>query len=132
MSAGAGAAIASSSRPRAAGAAARACPLSYLDAQTAPIGGAAWPSSAGACWHLASSVVVIIAVLLVGASRRGRQQRRTDDALAVRRDAGGMRWIYIGVAISTVVRSSRRAIWTLLTLKAVARAGAARRRSRWR
>ncbi|WP_167737540.1 cytochrome c oxidase subunit II [Sphingomonas parva] len=40
----------------------------------------------------------------------------------MRRDAGGMRWIYIGVSVSTVALIAS-AIWTLLTLRAVAQPG---------
>lgn len=93
-----------------------ALPLSYLDSD-APIGGRiaqlGWGLLAISC-----AVVIIITVLVVIASRRGT--RAVDPKqLAVRRDAGGMRWIYIGVGISSVVLAIS-AIWTLLTLRAVA------------
>lgn len=91
-------------------------PLSYLDS-TAPVGG----RLAQLGWGLliiSILVVIIIAVLLVAAIRRGR--RRVDQwDLAVRRDGGGMQWIYVGVGISSVVLAVS-VIWTLLTLRAVA------------
>jgi cytochrome c oxidase subunit 2 len=93
-----------------------ALPLSYLDADS-PIGG----KLAQLGWGLlaiAVIVIVIIAILLVWAIARGRSSP-DGDALAVRRDAGGMRWIYIGVSISTVALVAS-VIWTLLTLRAVA------------
>lgn len=91
-------------------------PLSYLDS-TAPIGG----RLAQLGWGLliiSVLVVIIIAVLLIAAIRRGA--RTVDDReLAVRRDGGGMKWIYIGVGISSVVLAAS-VVWTLFTLKAVA------------
>lgn len=91
-------------------------PLSYLDA-TSPIGG----RLAQLGWGLliiSVLVVIIITALVVAAIRRGRGAVETD-GLAVRRDGGGMRWIYIGVGISSVVLAAS-VVWTLLTLKAVA------------
>lgn len=91
-------------------------PLSYLDS-TAPVGG----RLAQLGWGLliiSILVVIIIAVLLVGAIRRGRRRVGERD-LAVRRDAGGMQWIYVGVGISSVVLAIS-VVWTLLTLRAVA------------
>jgi cytochrome c oxidase subunit 2 len=93
-----------------------ALPLSYLDADS-PIGG----RLAQLGWGLLAIsvlVVVIIAALLVAAIAR-RRSSADGDALAVRRDAGGMQWIYIGVSISTLALVAS-VIWTLLTLKAVA------------
>jgi cytochrome c oxidase subunit 2 len=93
-----------------------ALPLSYLDSR-APVGG----ELAQLGWGLliiSILVIVIIAALLIGAIQRGT--RVSDDAqLAVRRDSGGMQWIYVGVGISSVVLAAS-VIWTLLTLKAVA------------
>lgn len=63
------------------------------------------------------AVVVIIAVLLlVGIFRRRRQlPEDRSEQLAVRRDAGGMQWIYIGVGVSTIVLIACM-IWTLVTI----------------
>lgn len=91
-------------------------PLSYLDSD-APVGG----RLAQLGWGLliiSVLVVVIIAVLLVSAIGRGRRTI-DNDGLAVRRDGGGMQWIYVGVGISSVVLAIS-VIWTLFTLKAVA------------
>jgi cytochrome c oxidase subunit 2 len=49
-------------------------------------------------------VMVVIAVLLLGSIFHRRETSGTDDyQLAVRREGGGMGWIYIGVGISSVV-----------------------------
>lgn len=91
-------------------------PLSYLDA-TSPIGG----RLAQLGWGLliiSVLVVVIITALVMAAIRRGWRATETE-GLAVRRDAGGMQWIYVGVGISSVVLAAS-VVWTLLTLKAVA------------
>lgn len=91
-------------------------PLSYLDA-TSPIGG----RLAQLGWGLliiSVLVMIIITTLVIWGTYRGRQVASTD-GLAVRRDGGGMQWIYIGVGISSVVLAAS-VIWTLLTLKAVA------------
>lgn len=93
-----------------------ALPLSYLDS-TAPVGG----RLAQLGWGLliiSIAVVIIIGILLVVSIRRGARAVDERD-LAVRRDGGGMRWIYVGVGISGVVLAAS-VIWTLLTLKAVA------------
>ncbi|HEV2594742.1 MAG TPA: cytochrome c oxidase subunit II [Sphingomicrobium sp.] len=91
-------------------------PLSYLDSD-APIGGRiaqlGWGMLAISC-----AVVVIITALVIIASLGGGRDGAPGE-LAVRRDAGGMRWIYIGVGISSVVLAIS-AIWTLMTLRAVA------------
>lgn len=63
------------------------------------------------------TVVVIIAALLLGAVLR--QRAASDQGPDVSRDGAGMRWIYIGVGISSVVLAGC-AIWTLLVLTAVA------------
>ncbi len=67
------------------------------------------------------SVVVIIGLLLLGASSRRRDMRAVGDpnALVVRRDAGGMAWIYIGVGISSLVLIGAM-IWTLVVTAVVA------------
>jgi cytochrome c oxidase subunit 2 len=65
-------------------------------------------------------VVVIIGVLLLGAIFRPRRNiSRAPEALAVKRDAGGMSWIYIGVGISSAVLLGCM-VWTLVTITAIA------------
>lgn len=67
------------------------------------------------------SVVVIVGLLLLGGIYRRRDSGQSSDsnALAVRRDAGGMSWIYIGVGISSVVLSGAM-IWTLVVTAVIA------------
>lgn len=67
------------------------------------------------------AVVLIIAALLLGAILRRRPPRQAGAGAMpeVRREGDGMRWIYIGVALTSVVLVAC-AIWTLLTLSAVA------------
>lgn len=67
------------------------------------------------------SVVVIVGLLLLGGIFRRRGPRTLSDpnALAVRRDAGGMAWIYIGVGISSLVLIGAM-IWTLVVTAVVA------------
>jgi cytochrome c oxidase subunit 2 len=67
------------------------------------------------------SVVVIVGLLLLGAifRRRGAISASESRALVVRRDAGGMAWIYVGVGISTVVLIGAM-IWTLVVTAVVA------------
>ncbi|WP_284070201.1 cytochrome c oxidase subunit II [Sphingomonas sp. KRR8] len=91
-------------------------PLSYLDS-TAPVGGRIAQLGWGML-IISVVVVLIIAGLLVAAIWRGSTEVDGRE-LAVRRDTGGMRWIYVGVGISSAVLAIS-AIWTLLTLKAVA------------
>jgi cytochrome c oxidase subunit 2 len=62
-------------------------------------------------------VMVIIAALLLGAVLRRRGA--APDHPGVSREGDGLRWIYIGVGVSSVVLAAC-AIWTLLTLSAVA------------
>lgn len=64
-------------------------------------------------------VCVIIALLLLGGIFRRREANTANGALAVRRDAGGMAWIYIGVGISAVVLIGAM-IWTLVVTSVVA------------
>lgn len=91
-------------------------PLSYLDS-TAPVGGRLAQLGWGML-IISILVVVIITILVLAGIRRGR--RRLDESdLAVRRDGGGMQWIYVGVGLSSVVLAIS-VIWTLLTLRAVA------------
>ena len=64
-------------------------------------------------------VVVVIALLLLGAVLRRRARLTDPQALAVRKDEGGMAWLYIGVGVSSVVLIGC-AVWTLFTVAAVA------------
>jgi cytochrome c oxidase subunit 2 len=66
-------------------------------------------------------VTLIIAVLLLVALLRPRAQATYDERgrLGVRRDEGGLSWIFVGVGVSTVVLLIATA-WTLVTLSAVA------------
>ncbi len=68
------------------------------------------------------SVVVIIGLLLLGGIFRRRSTRALSDPndLVVRRDAGGMAWIYVGVGISSLVLIGAM-IWTLVVTAVVAR-----------
>ncbi|MEO7052131.1 MAG: cytochrome c oxidase subunit II [Rhodanobacter sp.] len=96
-----------------------ATPMSYLRT----FGPAGYPVTALG-WGLgiiSVSVVVIIGLLLLGGIFRRRDTRSTDgsNTLVVRRDAGGMAWIYIGVGVSTVVLIGSM-IWTLVVTAVVA------------
>ena len=65
-------------------------------------------------------VTLIIAVLLLGAIFRKRKAPSKKDApLAVRRDGGGMAWIYIGAGITIVVLSICM-LWTLVVIARIA------------
>ncbi|MGZ5006713.1 MAG: cytochrome c oxidase subunit II [Methylobacter sp.] len=66
-------------------------------------------------------VTVIIAVLLLMAIFKRRQTARPDaqGRIPASREPGGMRWIYIGVGISTVVLFASAA-WTVSTIADVA------------
>ena len=68
------------------------------------------------------AVVVIISGLLLAAILRRREPATAEnsDPLHVGREGRGMRWIYIGVGLSTVVLFGL-AVWTLMTIAAVAR-----------
>lgn len=66
-------------------------------------------------------VVVVIGVLLLGSLLRRRNSASGDPGqLAVRRDAGGMAWIYVGSGISLIVLTACMA-WTLIVTAEVAR-----------
>jgi cytochrome c oxidase subunit 2 len=65
------------------------------------------------------AVTLVIAVLLLAAVLRRRARLTDPQALAVNREEGGMRWLYIGVGVSTTVLLGC-AVWTLLTVAAVA------------
>jgi cytochrome c oxidase subunit II len=76
-------------------------------------------------WGLGSVsvlVTVVIGVLLLAAIFRKRAVDAEQDPkrLSVRRDAGGMGWIYIGVGTSTLVLCGCM-IWTLVVIAAVNR-----------
>ena len=91
-------------------------PLGYLDTH-----GTSANIIAQLGWGLLTISIVVIAIisaLVLAATFRSRSIAE-DDQLAVRRDGGGMNWIYVGVGIS-VVALVASVIWTLLTLRAVA------------
>jgi cytochrome c oxidase subunit 2 len=67
---------------------------------------------------ISCAVIVIIAVLLLGGVFRKRKAGLADGELAVRRDGGGMAWIYIGVGISILVLIVCM-IWTLMVTAAI-------------
>ena len=96
-----------------------ATPMSYLHT----FGPAGYPVTRLG-WGLGTisiSVVVIVGLLLLGGIFRRRDRRAMSDpnALAVRRDAGGMAWIYIGVGLSSLVLIGAM-IWTLVVTAVVA------------
>jgi len=64
-------------------------------------------------------VMIVIAVLLLAAIFRSRARPSSARELTVKRDEGGVSWIYIGVGISTAVLVVC-AIWTMFTVAAVA------------
>jgi cytochrome c oxidase subunit II len=100
----------------AAPASARALPMDYLHTF-----GPAGDPATHLGWGLgiiSVLVTVLIAVLLLLAVFRPRVPAEAR-ALAVRRDGGGMSWIYIGVGLSIVVLIAC-AIWTVSTMVAVA------------
>jgi cytochrome c oxidase subunit 2 len=72
------------------------------------------------------AVVVIISGLLLAAILRRREPANAgnSDPLHIGREGRGMRWIYIGVGLSTVVLFGL-AVWTLMTIAAVSRPPAA-------
>lgn len=91
-------------------------PLSYLSGagvQARPLARLAWGLGL-----ISLVVVLVIAIALIAAVSR-RREETGGDTLAVRRDAGGMRWIYVGLAVS-VPALLAMTVWTLLTIGAVA------------
>ena len=64
-------------------------------------------------------VMVVIAVLLLAAIFKRRARPASARELTVKRDEGGVSWIYIGVGISAAVLVAC-AIWTMFTVAAVA------------
>ncbi len=65
------------------------------------------------------AVTLIITVLLLRAVLRRHAKPADPAALAVRRDEGGMAWLYVGVGTSSVVLVAC-VVWTLFTVAAVA------------
>jgi len=95
--------------------AASATPMSYLHT----VGPAADPVTRLG-WGLglvSVAVIVIIGALLLAAVLR--RQGTPGEVADISREGEGLRWIYIGVGISSVVLAAC-AIWTLLVLTAVA------------
>jgi cytochrome c oxidase subunit 2 len=68
------------------------------------------------------AVVLIISALLLGGvfRRRSAADAKQSDPLHVGREGKGMRWIYIGVSLSTIVLMVL-AIWTMETIAAVSK-----------
>lgn len=94
-------------------------PMNYLSTQ----GPAADPATR-LNWGLLTisvAVCVIIGVLVLWATLRHRPplERDADGRWPVAPARGGMRWIYIGVGVSTLVLFGST-IWTVMTLSAVA------------
>jgi cytochrome c oxidase subunit 2 len=91
-------------------------PLDYLEGfspGSRPLVALAWGFS------LISVVVcLVIAALLVGGLMR-RRETVEGEALAVRRDGGGMRWIYIGLGVSVPVLLAMT-VWSVASIGAVA------------
>lgn len=71
-------------------------------------------------------VIVIIGALLLGGIFRKRSTASAADTrqLSVRRDGGGMAWIYVGVGISSLVLVGCM-VWTLVVTAAVTRPSSA-------
>ncbi len=65
------------------------------------------------------AVTLVITVLLLMAVLRRHAKPADPAALAVRRDEGGMLWLYVGVGVSSVVLVAC-VVWTLFTVAAVA------------
>jgi cytochrome c oxidase subunit 2 len=94
-------------------------PLSYLESfgpAGDPVVRLAWGLGA-----VSLAVIAIISALVVGACLRRRAPAEADGQgrVPIGRDLGGVRWIYVGVGISTVVLLACT-VWTLATLAAVA------------
>jgi len=92
-----------------------ATPLSYLDA-TSPIAG----QIASLGWGLTAislGVCVIVALLLSFAIWRRRAS--ADSSVEPVNDRGAIRWIGVGVAVSTVFLAGS-AVWTLITVHSIA------------
>jgi cytochrome c oxidase subunit 2 len=89
-------------------------PLSYLDA-TSPVGGAIANLGLGLT-AISVGVCVVIGVLLVAAIWRRRPEG--DPEIATVNDRAAIRWIGVGVAISTVFLLGS-AVWTLATVNSI-------------
>lgn len=72
-------------------------------------------------WGLAaiSLIVFVVVTICLLAGILHRRPLAHEHALAVPRDGGGMSWLYVGVGITAVVLAGC-AIWTMLTLRAIA------------
>lgn len=70
---------------------------------------------------MCSAVVVVIGSLLMGAiwGRASRFGGEDLSQLAIVRSEGGMKWVYVGVGVSTIILFAMMT-WTLITLDAVA------------
>jgi cytochrome c oxidase subunit 2 len=92
-------------------------PMNYLRTS----GPAADPiASLGWGLIIVSSLVVIIVTILVWlASARARLPAGSMAEIGISRRSGGLRWVYVGTGVSTVVLFGI-VVWTLLTLAAVA------------
>jgi cytochrome c oxidase subunit 2 len=95
-------------------------PLTYLrsfGARADPIRSLTW-----GLMLIAIAVVVITTVLLIGALARRRDIAMPvlPGAAPVRRPAGGLSWLYVGVGLSTIVLFGA-VVWTVVVLAAVSR-----------
>jgi len=91
-------------------------PLDYLEGYSQasrPLVALAWGFS------LISLAVCLIIAALVTAALMRRRSPEEGEALAVRRDGGGMRWIYVGVGVSVPVLLAMT-VWSIATVRAVA------------
>jgi cytochrome c oxidase subunit 2 len=70
---------------------------------------------------ICSLVILIVAGLLLTATLRARATDAAFASLPIEHPTGGLRWIYIGTGISTVVLLGL-VIWTMFTLAAIASA----------
>ncbi|MFC5499712.1 cytochrome c oxidase subunit II [Caenimonas terrae] len=94
-----------------------ASPMSYLQTH-----GPAGDPATLLGWGLgivSAVVLLVVVVLLLAGLLRQRPGTPALRELAVESDSGGLRWIYVGVGISTVVLVAC-AVWTMTTLQAIA------------
>jgi cytochrome c oxidase subunit 2 len=70
---------------------------------------------------ICSLVVALIAVLVLVATLRARVAAGSLSSIAIAHPGGGLRWIYIGTGLSTLVLFAL-VVWTMFTLAAVASA----------
>lgn len=99
--------------------------MSYL--QTAGPAGDPVTSLGWGLGIISLSVLVIVVALLLWGTFRPRTRLRPENSneLAVRTDADGMPWLYVGVGVSTLVLIGC-AVWTMFTIAAVAMPAQAR------